>query len=329
MPKLNLCIINKCNRNCEFCFEEEFKRGPEQRMGVADVERICRFANVPKVPGQAVCVLGGEPTLHPELSDIIARIRGMNATANIQLLTNLLCDASVLESLAEYRPNCLVNIGGFGSYSPEEQKQVRDNLALLRKREIFQWIWLAVTLWDERQDFGFLYDILEQDQPRSIGALRIAIANPGQGFANQFPRERCLGIGDKYLEIVETCHKIRPLFSFVNECFVNLCMMSEEVYAKLEGVVMNLSRYCTGTFDILPDFSTHWCFAFRGIPEMCVENIFDHRDMDKVHAILRAKAADMEADLDRQCDTTRCTSLKCVGPCPAVKYYRKYRQSPS
>ena len=34
--------------------------------------------------------------------------------------------------------------------------------------------------------------------------------------------------------------------------------------------------------------------------------------------------ARMETDLDRQCDTSRCTSVKCLGPCVAVKYYRKY-----
>lgn len=324
MAKLNICITNKCNRNCKFCFEGAFKQGPEQQMTVDDVRRVCTFARISQMRTPAVCVLGGEPTLHPDLPQMVAAIRQQNPTANIQLLTNLLCDRSVLEPLAPLGANCLVNVGGFAEYSREEQDRLHANLEFLRTNRIFRWIWLAATICDEKQDFGFLYDILERDEPRSIGALRLAISSPGQNFANQFPKEPSHGYGDKYLEIVETCHRIRPLFSFVNECFVNMCMMSDEVYAKLDGVVLNLSRYCVGTIDVLPDFSTHWCFAFHGIPRMCIQNIFDYRDMDEVRAVLRGRLADLDETLGTQCDTTNCTSLKCVGPCPAVKYYRKF-----
>lgn len=319
-----LCITNQCNRRCDYCSEGTFKDGPERRMTVADVQRLCRFASVSESPGRGVAVTGGEPTLHPELPEILDAIQQANPTTAIQIQTHLLCDPGLLERISAHRLGALVNVGGFAGYSGKEQERLHSNLALARNQRVFRGIGLAVTITDENQDFAFLYDILRRDAPMSIGGIRIAIAAPGMGFANRFPREFSLGYGEKYFEIVKHCHQIRPSFTFVNECYVTMCMMSPKVFSALEPIVRDLNAYCVGNTDILPGFSAHWCFAFEGIPEMSIPNVFDYRDMAEVAIALRTKAAAMETDLDRQCDTSRCTSVKCLGPCLAVKYYRKH-----
>ena len=60
---MNLCITNKCNRNCDYCFEGSFKDGPEQRMSLADVKRISEFVGLSQARGPTVSVLGGREQL--------------------------------------------------------------------------------------------------------------------------------------------------------------------------------------------------------------------------------------------------------------------------
>jgi len=324
-----LCITNQCNRRCDFCFEGAFRDGPEQMMSVEDVERICRFARYGRAYGPGVAVMGGEPTLHPDLLRILAFLRQQNRSAKIQILTNLLCDEDILRPMTPLAIDCLVNVGGFPTYSSGEQERVLSNLSLLRENRIFSMVWLAVTITDGEQDFGFLYDLLEADRPKGIRGIRIGISAPGMGFANEFPREFSPSYGAKYLEVVERCHRIRPSLGFANECPVNMCMVPEDIVARLERVVKNLNNPCTGNFDILPDFSTHWCFAFEGVPEMSVENIFRYQEMREVHAVLRSKAVDMDRALDVGCDSRGCSSLGCRGPCLAWRYYLASRQAAS
>ncbi|MEW6359592.1 MAG: radical SAM protein [Planctomycetota bacterium] len=324
MADLNLCIISRCNCGCDFCYAGVLRDGPEQMMSVEDVVRILNFAGLSHLRGPRVTISGGEPTLHPQIVEIIGEIRRENSTANIRLLTNLTCSRELLSRLRPLGIGCVANVAGYPGYSTAQQETVRSNLAFLRENRAFQWFWLAVTISDAEQDFGFLYDLLSEDRPRAIDALRLSISTPGQGFANRFPEGSFPRLGEKYLEIVERCHQIRPFFTYVNECFVDMCMMSEGIYAKLDPVVMNLRKYCAGSFDILPDFSMHWCFAFAGVPEMGIGNIFAYRSLAEAQAALQAKAGEMLRALDRQCDTIRCVNVSCPGPCPAVLYYRKF-----
>ena len=318
-----LCITNQCNRDCDYCFEGAFKKGPVRMMSVEDVRKICDFAQFSRRPGAAVNVMGGEPTCHPQFVEIMHLLRQLNATANIAVLTNLLCDPAVWGELAGAGLRFLANVGGLPGYTPEERDRLHANFEFLRAHRPFLSFGLAVTIVEPDQDFGFLYRMLEEDTPDPlIGGIRVGIACPGMGFANRFPHEFSLQYGAKYLEIVTECHRIRPLVAFRNECPVNLCMMSEDVVDRLAPAVEHLCEWCGGNFDILPGGSTHWCFAFEGVPEMCIDDIFTYRSMDEVGAVLRIKAYELERVLDSHCRAEDCELLRCTGPCLATKYYR-------
>ena len=293
-------------------------------MSLADIQRIHEFSHQSQMHGTSITIMGGEPTVHPRFVDIMHLLRRLNPSHEMQVLTNLLCDPALLKDLAPLGVGALINVGGYLDNTEEQKQQLHANLELLGRERIFRGTCLAVTIVDPDQDFEFLYDILRQDEAVSIGAVRIGISSPGTGFANRFPREFSTAYGDKYLEIVERVHQIRPLFVFANECFVNMCMMSEPVYNRLVRVVKGLDRYCSANLDILPDFSTHWCFAFQEVPEMRIQNIFDYRNLDDVYNALCAKASKMERELGTVCDTTHCKCIECLGPCLGMKYYLKY-----
>lgn len=80
------CTINSiCNNNCINCFlSKNFKENEE----ILSMEKLQRaFNNIKIEEGDIIEVNGGEPTLHPQLIDILAFLRS-NFPVKIVLLTN-------------------------------------------------------------------------------------------------------------------------------------------------------------------------------------------------------------------------------------------------
>ena len=86
-PGLVACTVflGGCNFRCPFCQNGNLVLHPEREPLVGEEEV---FAHLEKRKGllDGVCVTGGEPTLHPELPEFLARIRSMGY--KIKLDTN-------------------------------------------------------------------------------------------------------------------------------------------------------------------------------------------------------------------------------------------------
>ena len=74
---LVLPITDRCNLNCKFCFY------PNVRNKDLPLSQIIEIAK--KAP-PLICLSGGEPTLHPDLPEIITRLKNMGKL--VQVLTN-------------------------------------------------------------------------------------------------------------------------------------------------------------------------------------------------------------------------------------------------
>lgn len=318
-----LTITNQCNRRCEFCFEGAFRDAPPAMMSLADVEDLCEFFEIPARRSDAYAtILGGEPTLHPELLQIIDLLRSHHPALRILLLTNLLCDSDLLYELHGRRMSLLVNLVSPEQNSPVHNDLLETNLALLNGLDGLL-VTYAVTITTPDQDFDFLYERLRNADRSSVCGVRIGFSAPGNGFANRFVNEFTPAYGEKYLEIIRTCHQINPRLRFSNECTVNMCLMRENIYTRLKPMVSYLDIQCTEpNMDILPDMSTHWCFAFRGVPEMRIDNIFEYSSPEAVLAALRERLARLLRTYPPQCEHANCGEILCTGPCPALNYYR-------
>jgi len=321
---MNLAITNVCNRDCPYCFEGAFRAPPRREMSLSDVDALCRFFRIAeRAPPACVTLLGGEPTQHPEVLDIVALIQSHNSQLPITLLTNLLCDSSLLDRLLRRCIGMLVHVTNPVNNTAEQQAQLAENFEFLRQFRAYQFS-LAVTIVRPDDDFEFLYDLLRGDELRQICNVRLGTSTPGLGFSNAFVRDFSEQFGEKYLEILGQCHRINPQLRFTNECPVNLCLMSEDVFERVEKLVDCLELECEcPNMDILPDFSTHWCFAFQDVPELRVDNIFDYPDIETVTEVLEQKYRRFLATLRPQCDFEHCGKLRCRGPCPALNYYRQ------
>jgi cyclic pyranopterin phosphate synthase len=83
---LRISITDRCNFRCTYCMEPDVRFAPvETLLTPSEFIRIARIAELLGI--RKVRLTGGEPTLHPELSGIIAGIR-QATSVEIAMITN-------------------------------------------------------------------------------------------------------------------------------------------------------------------------------------------------------------------------------------------------
>lgn len=83
---LRISITDRCNFRCVYCMEPDIRFVPQESLLTSDeIVRVARIAESLGV--RKVRLTGGEPTLHPHLTDIIAGIRAAT-NVEIAMITN-------------------------------------------------------------------------------------------------------------------------------------------------------------------------------------------------------------------------------------------------
>lgn len=83
---LRLSITDRCNFRCVYCMDPDVRFAPPTSL--LTVEEIVRAGRIAAGLGvRKIRLTGGEPTLHPRLTDIITGLRG-GTTCEIALITN-------------------------------------------------------------------------------------------------------------------------------------------------------------------------------------------------------------------------------------------------
>ena len=89
-PTLDVCVVGHCNLNCASCSYFSPLSDPEF-LSLDDYRRD--LAHLARIEGveeffDAICLMGGEPLLHPELARFVALTREFLPNAGIRVVTN-------------------------------------------------------------------------------------------------------------------------------------------------------------------------------------------------------------------------------------------------
>ena len=74
-------FLNGCNFRCPYCHNAELLDGNAEE--VLTVERLLSFLKKRQGILDGVCITGGEPTLHPELAELIRSIRALGFSVKL------------------------------------------------------------------------------------------------------------------------------------------------------------------------------------------------------------------------------------------------------
>ena len=103
---LRISITDRCNFRCVYCMEPDVRFAPrESLLSTSEIIRVARIAESLGV--RKIRLTGGEPTLHPELTAIVAGIRAVTSV-EIAMITN----ASLLtrDALREWKAAGLARV---------------------------------------------------------------------------------------------------------------------------------------------------------------------------------------------------------------------------
>jgi MoaA/NifB/PqqE/SkfB family radical SAM enzyme len=202
-------------------------------------------------------LLGGEPTLHPELPVLVdeALHRGLD----VLIFSNGRMPESAVrsvESAPAGRIRVLIHATAGGAAAAFPDPAVRTVLERLGGR-----VSLGMTVSSPAFEYRTIFRAF--DEFRLKRSLRVGLAHPDPAGANAFLRPRRYEeTGRRVAELAESAEAGGIALEF--DCGFVPCMFPEDLRERAEGIP-DLGRRCSPILDVLPDLSVIPCFPLAGV----------------------------------------------------------------
>lgn len=263
----NLVITDRCQRSCAYCFAraQRLDAGGEPRsMDRSTFERAVEF--VARSGLREVRLLGGEPTLHPELEAFceLALARGMN----LRIFTNGAIPEAPLRYLLGLRrgaASLLVNL----SASLADPARLEPVLAVLS--ELGPRAMVGVNVVGPRGSFGppgvddaagFLLGLV--DRCRLRREIRVGLAHPCVDYANDHLPPRAYPLVGQEIVLLARRAVARSVRLRLDCGFVP-CMAPALLEPALRVERRQISGRCRPVLDVLPDGRVVPCFPLARV----------------------------------------------------------------
>ena len=316
----NLLLTESCVRHCPYCFAKQYMEN-ESNQNTLTKENVLYVADFLKRSDfSSISLLGGEPLIHPQVSDYIDYL--LNMDFYITIFTSGIMPTSKYKSFVdrilglteEYnnKLSFVVNVNE-PRFSPKsELEKVYKFLS-----DLGDLCSLSFNIYRLDYNLDFLIEyILKYGLRRRV---RFGIANPIPGVANEYIHPKDFKkVGSSLIKALESLydHGIVPNL----DCGFPLCMFDNEGIGKLYKYTNNSLSFheCGPTFDIGPDLSCWSCFPLSNVHKVSLkdfenyEAIYDY--FDKIHQEYRKRIR----GIYKECDQCRnYNNSICSGGCLA------------
>lgn len=252
---INIFVTYRCNLACTYCFARELVHDHPENMQPETFERLLAWMQTASVP--AAAFIGGEPTLHPRLADMIGATR--DAGIEVVLFTNGLFGDNLAERLVGRVGNFVVNYNDPSGYTPSQRKRREATLFRLSERGA------RITFSKNFSSDGLATDeLLDAASRYGVRAIRYDISRPGPGAANTF------------YSLMQTREILTHIVAFVRECeargirtgldcCLRWCDLSAGDRRYLQRVSMKLTGICHPSVDVHPDLTASYCLPLYDV----------------------------------------------------------------
>lgn len=260
---MNLLINNYCNLKCSYCFAQETMHSDKAKN--ITMENFTKFLDwLKKNNMQDVRLIGGEPTLNPDLEKLIDKVIEYDFFKDILIFSNFTFGPDVAAMLAEKSTKIhisfLPNINNFNLLLPNQRERILYNLDLLTTA-IPDFQNLGINIYSPDMDLTQWEDLICK---YNITTLRYSIVLPNTKLEEDFDFYeffhsfqgillQLANLSKKYgVEIGCDCNGIPPC-CIDPEVLVELIKMSPAILGPV---------YCeTPVLDVTPDLRINGCFV--------------------------------------------------------------------
>lgn len=266
----NLYITDLCNRRCTFCYVKEWTTSDHRKasyMSLSDLDKVIYWLKESKIG--FVQLIGGEPMLHPDIIEIVERLKAMGINI-LTILTNGLAPIEVYKKVMESIDTIwLVNLNHPRTYRNEEWETLNKNLDLLMWKGEDKLIrdepydnrssalQFAITFYKQGLDYRYIIDLAKKYRCTHI---RYSPAHPSAGKTNAYLT---------FQDLVE----IKPtLMSFLRdsvsegilpglECVLPPCIFTTSEWSFLMRFTDRLSTICPPILEVMPNLNVECCLS--------------------------------------------------------------------
>ena len=304
---INIFVTYRCNLACSYCFARELHSEYPDDLTPENFQRLLEWMRKGSLP--AAAFIGGEPTLHPDLPDMVRRVAGSGITT--VLFTNGLFPADLAGELVPHVSNFVVNYNDPSLYTPQQAERLRENLGLLR--DLGAGLTFSKNFSRTYLDYGYILDGCEEF---GVKFVRYDISRPSAGAGNDhFTDDDTREVISHIVGFVKEC-EARGVKTGL-DCSVRLCDLKVEDRSYLERVSMKFTGVCHPSIDVHPDLSASYCLPMRDI---AVEDVTTFADQEA----LMWHFAEMVRPIRQGNVSTMCLDCKdfmrrCQGGCMALR----------
>lgn len=259
----NLIVSRRCNQKCSYCFaEDELSRAREQTS--QDTDFISteifdqRLDYLERSGITQARLLGGEPTLHPQFSELVQRIR-MRGLKVVVFTNGLMPEASLvaLENLSLDECGVIMNVTPLNNNGCSENTRRQGNTL----KRLGQKAQVGCNIFHEGQDLSFLIERIVTSGCKQ--AVRIGLAQPVLDGTNQYlPTRSYRWVGEQLFQFARNA--ARDGIRIELDCGFVPCMFSDEALGRLGELNADLGWRCNPIIDLDINGKAFHCFPLSG-----------------------------------------------------------------
>jgi MoaA/NifB/PqqE/SkfB family radical SAM enzyme len=290
---MNLMLTEACDKGCNYCFNRNNRSNAI--MSIKQVEWAL------SQPGNICKILGGEPTLHPDIGKIISM--SVLSGKKTSLFSNLLFGDSVLEDLCRNEITGIEIIANATDLEIGNRKQIwLKNYNTLRNNGAILGISITVV---KGQDYSWTKLFIEETKPNFV---RLSTEIPVQKEENRYINDK--EYGNIFSNIARTC-QLNAINCYM-DCSVVPCMFEHG-----RPMPDQCTAFCENlTGDLHPDWTISSCPATGFSMTVNVDSAYN----DATKFILTEHWKLIKSlQKDIRCEGCDKYPVSCSGPCPAYK----------
>ncbi len=252
---INIFVTYRCNLACSYCFARELQEEHPVDLQEEAFRKLLQWMKGAALP--AVAFLGGEPTLHERLAEMVEGTAA--AGVSVVLFTNGLFPRPLVDRLAGGVANFVVNFNDPRTYTAKQEALLHANLA--RLADLGARITFSKNFSANALDYGYL---LEGAARYGVRFVRYDLTRPSGSAVNSFvTAAEARSILTHLVGFVRQC-EARNIRTGL-DCCVRLCDVTAGERRYLEGVAAKFTGICHPSVDIHPDLSASYCLPLRDV----------------------------------------------------------------
>jgi len=318
-PPIRINLTNICNQACPFCFAStEMKTNTIKYLSLKDLRTVINLSG--KAGIRTAQLLGGEPTLHPKLPQVLREL--LRSFYSVRVFTNGIFPAGVESAIKLYgkRIGLTVNIATPGFvFNPKIRHQVLENTKRLCKTNPVALSLVSTFL---TPDYQRIIDLIDFKLLNRVDIL-LSLSLPEAHTINTYTLEQFPQIGDG---IASCVHYLRERgyqgeVSLTNSG-LRPCMFRKPTtkYLREQGFETDKTTCHTDedlfTVSFDQELSSYKCYPLSTDKHLTINQKSDFRNLQKRYAkLIRKSEHQLVLPGCKTCPFFGFAKNQCSGPC--------------